>query len=107
MWPLPGLVLLDWALLGLLGMAGVALAGRGHPYRGAGAAWAASGGLLPLMILGGFSIGPVVALSELAILGAAILIFVRSRRGIIPSLGVFTAGAIANLTVLFLLISLR
>jgi len=103
-WPLPALVLIEWALLGLAGFWGVSFgssSGRGNK-----TAWFASGALLPMGILGGFSIGPLVLLSLLPLLAAALIAAVRTKFRLLSGLGWFGIGALANLLFMLLLIML-
>jgi hypothetical protein len=68
--------------------------------------WIVCGALFGLLILGGFSIGPVVLLAALAFLGAAILTDYRYQRTGGAQVGLLTAGTIGNIGLLLTLISL-
>src|SRR5512134_3296846 len=61
LWPLPGLVLLDWAGMGVAGFIGPISAGNGK--RKIELSWFVVGALLPLIFLGALSIGPLVLLT--------------------------------------------
>jgi hypothetical protein len=92
LWPLPALVLIEWLFLGIVG-AIAALADR----QSARSLWTATrwitcGALFGLLILGGFSIGPVVLLAALTFLGAAILADHRYQRTVGAQVGLLTAG---------------
>src|SRR4030042_1984916 len=72
-WPLPGLVLLDWAGLGVAGLLGLLSEGNPkHPYN-LNIIWFVIGAQMPLVVLGAFSIGAMVLLSLIAFLVAALL----------------------------------
>jgi hypothetical protein len=105
LWPLPTLVLLEWMVLGIMG----AIAAFGDQRdQGAGWAtmrWVACGALFGLLILGMFSIGPLVMFAALSFLGAAMLADRRYQRRR-SRLGMLTAGTVGNLALLLMLISL-
>lgn len=96
-WPLPGLVLLDWAILGVLGF----LAAYLGPKPGMGSwtimGWFVVGGLIPLMVLGALSIGPLVLLSLVFIATSAVLIAIHERLRWSIAVGAFASGLVINL----------
>jgi hypothetical protein len=96
LWPLPGLVLAEWMLLGIVGFAGVA-SGRPNSLL---VAWSACGGLIALMIMGAFSIGPLVLASAAPLGGAALIASLRRRHDVLRSLGFLVAGSLVNATLL-------
>lgn len=103
-WPLPGLVLLDWAVFGAVGFIGVLLAEegvvpQGHPSR-FGASWFAIGALLPLVVLGALSIGPYVFLSLVTLLIATLLASVQLKLNLLPHIKWLLIGMVANLVLL-------
>jgi hypothetical protein len=104
-WPLPALVLLEWLLLGIVG-AIAAVADR-QSVRSVWTItrWTVCGALFGLLILGGFSIGPLVLFAALAFLGAAIMADHRCQRNVGVQVGLLTAGTIGNIGLLLLLIS--
>ncbi len=77
-WPLPALVLIEWALLGIACLVGVVESARSGSRRWLAVGWAACGALLPMAILGGFSIGEMVCLTMLPLFGA---ILIATRQG--------------------------
>jgi hypothetical protein len=102
MWPLPGLVLLAWAALGLVvffsayfsrGIAVSAWQRRG---------WTAIGALAALAVLGVFSIAPLVLLSLLFSLTAMILLAVQSPAAWHEVLTAVMLGAVVCVAVLLL-----
>ncbi len=57
MWPLPGLVLLEWAILGIVGFAAAYITFGKNVVIWQQATWAISGAFIPLIVLGALSIG--------------------------------------------------
>lgn len=106
-WPLPGLVLLDWAITGLSGFLGVYFSSRqpsAEDWRKW--AWIASGALVPLVVLGALSIGLYVLASLLCLLAATILVTLSKNANWPAHLGLFLLGAVLNLGLLSLFILL-
>lgn len=99
-WPLPGLALLEWGLLGIAGFVGVLL---GKPAT-LTLAWVADGALAALVILGAFSIGTMVLLALAFLTTAALLASVRRERNLFRDAGSFLLGTLANFTLFTLLI---
>lgn len=64
------------------------------------------GALLPLMVLGALSIGPLVLASALCFLVSAILVKVHTGMRILPNLGSLLIGLIGNLVIILVLILL-
>jgi hypothetical protein len=95
-WPLPGLVLLDWAALGMVGFMGILLAEDPHNLSWFGASWFVIGAFLPLVILGALSIGPFVFISLVALLIAAILTSLQLKISPLPRLKFLLIGMVAN-----------
>lgn len=104
--PLPGLILIDWAVIGVLGfISTIAAFDPQHPHFVRGV-WIMAGALLPLMILGALSIGPLVLASLLCFLASAILVVVQIRIRLLSNLGYLFVGAIGNLVITLGLIML-
>jgi hypothetical protein len=105
-WPLPALVLIEWMLLGLLGV--IAAIGDRQAARSwwTTLRWAVCGALFGLLIVGIFSIGPLVLFAALAFLGAVMLADRHYQRNLTVPLGVLTAGIVGNVGILVMLISL-
>ncbi len=101
-WPLPALALIDWALIGFLGFFSAFFAARTSLDYWPKAAWVAAGALLPLIILGAFSIGFSVLLSLPFFLVSAILISAQKRTPWLNSLAFFMLGAAGNLGLFFI-----
>ncbi len=57
LWPLPGLVLLDWVLLGLIAFLGAYLSFKQLSAKWLQVTWFITGAFMPLIVLGAFSIG--------------------------------------------------
>jgi len=108
LWPLPALVLIDIAVLGLAGFSGVVLDNQQHSLQWGRVIWIGCGGLTALAIIGAFGVS-VVALSVVPALlfgGAAMLADIRRHRNLLTDLGVFTVSVVANLALIFALISI-
>ena len=107
LWPLPALVLIEVAILGLSGFSGVVLDNQQQSSRWGRVMWIACGGLTALAVIGAFSVSVVVLLVVPALLfsGAAILADIRQHRNMLTDLGLFTVSAVANLALIFALIS--
>jgi hypothetical protein len=108
LWPLPALVLIEVAILGLVGFSGVVLDTQRHSSRWGRVLWIACGGLTALAIIGAFSVSVLVLLAAPALFfgGAAVLADIRQHRNMRSDLGLFTIGTVANLTLIFALISI-
>lgn len=105
-WPLPALVLIDWAILGVLGFLGVYFGKKTSPTCWQKTVWFATGALIPLVILGAFSIGLFVLVSLLFFLISAILITIQEKLRWRDNLGLLMVGAVCNLGLLLLFIAL-
>ena len=107
LWPLPALVLIEVAILGLAGFSGVVLDSQQQSSRWGRLMWIACGGLTALAIIGAFGVSVVALLVVPALLfgGAAILADIRQHRNMLTDLGLFTVSAVANLALIFALIS--
>lgn len=103
LWPLPGLVLLQWGLLGAAVLVGV-LAGRPGTLT---IAWAACGALVALAVLGAFSIGPTVLLALIFLLAAVLASSLRRARNLFRDVGVLILGTLVNFALFALLILLE
>jgi hypothetical protein len=105
-WPLPGLVLMDWAILGVLGFLGVYLGIKPSHAYWLKVAWFVAGALIPLVILGVFSIGSLVLISFLFFVASTIFITIRRKMKWLGHLGLLMVGAVCNLGLLLLFIAL-
>ena len=107
LWPLPALVLIEVAILGLAGFSGVVLDNQPQSSRWGRMMWIACGGLTALAIIGFFGVSLVVFLAVPALLfgSVAMLADIRQRRNMLTDLRLFTVSALANLALIFALIS--
>lgn len=105
-WPLPGFVLMDWSILGILGFFASFYGSRTEPTYWLKAAWFVPGALIPLVILGEFTIGLFVFISLPFFLVSAILITLQKATKWLDHLKQFLFGVVCNLGVLLLLIAL-
>jgi hypothetical protein len=103
LWPMPALILIEVALLGVMGFLGIALEPQQLSTRWGFLVWIACGGLLGLSVLGEMSVSVIVLLAApaLAFGGAAILADRRRERKILPDLCVLAVSGIANLGFIF------
>jgi hypothetical protein len=99
-WPLPGLVLLEWAAFGAVGFMGILLAENPSNLSWFSASCFVIGAFLPLVVLGAFSIGPFVLLSLVALLIAAVLTSLQLKISLLPRLKYLLIGIVANLGLL-------
>jgi hypothetical protein len=99
-WPLPGLVLLEWAAFGVIGFMGILLAENPHNLPWLGASWFVVGAFLPLVVLGALSIGPYVLLSLVALLIAALLTSWQLKASPLLHFRFLLIGTVANLGLL-------
>jgi hypothetical protein len=106
LWPLPALVLIEWMFLGIVGAIAAVADRQSARSVWTTTRWAVCGALFGLVILGIFSIGPLVLLAALTFLGATILADHRYQRNVGAQVGVLTAGTIGNVGLLLMLISL-
>ena len=106
LWPLPGLVLIDWAALGLLGFVSVALSNIHQAWIWSKLTWAICGALIVLMILGAFSIGPYVMWAMLCFAIAGALAWAHQKPRLGADLLALTLGAFGNLMLLLTFILL-
>jgi hypothetical protein len=105
-WPLPGLVLLEWAAFGVVGFMGVLLAENPQYLAWFGASWFVTGAFLPLVVLGALSIGPFVLLSLVALLVAVLLTSLQLKLSLLPRFKLLLIGIVANFGLLLGLILL-
>lgn len=103
LWPLPGLALLEWGLLGIAALIGV-LSGRPALLT---LAWVACGALATLVILGAFSIGPTVLLALILLTAAVLAASARRTRNLFGDAGIFLLGTLANFALFALLLLLE
>ena len=108
LWPMPALLLIEVALLGIMGFLGIALEPQQLSTRWGFLVWIACGGLLALSVLGAMSVSVIVLLAvpALAFGGAAIFADRRRERKILPDLGVLAVSGIANFGLFFVSITM-
>jgi hypothetical protein len=106
LWPLPGLILLYWSLLGIIGLLITYLSVKQNHVIWLKAAWFITGTFIPLIILGTFSIGLGVLIVELLFLIATIILTIRQRAKWLECFGLWILGAICSLLILLVMITL-
>ena len=105
LWPMPAILLMIVAILGVVGFLGIVLE---PPQLSTGwgfLVWIACGGLLGLSILGriAFSVIFLLAAPALAFFGAALLADIRRKRKMLPDLGFLVVSGIANFGLFYLI----
>jgi hypothetical protein len=106
LWPLPGLVLTDWILVGVMGFFATFIGLRKRSIVWQIIPWIFSGSYIPLIILGEFSIGFMVLITFLLSILSTIILAFRNRTSWLISFGGLMIGSIGNLAILMLIISL-
>jgi hypothetical protein len=106
LWPLPGLVLLLWVLLAMVGFVSAYLCMKRVTVKWQRALWATLGTFIPLMILGAFSIGTAVFLVFVLFLISALIFSIRQRAMWLVNIGFLMLGGVGNLTLLLIIIGL-
>jgi hypothetical protein len=106
LWPLPGFVLLDWVLLGVMGFITTYFCIRRLAVRWLQAMWFITGAFIPLIILGAFSIGVVVLLVFVLFLISSTIVSIRQKAKWLQSLGLMLLGGAGNLILLLIIIAL-
>lgn len=106
LWPMPALLLINVALLGIIGFLGIAFEPQPLSARWGFHVWIACGGLIALSVIGAMSVSVIVLLAvpALAFGGAAILTDRRRGRKLLSGTGVLAVSGIAHLGLLFGLI---
>lgn len=105
-WPLPGFVMIDWAIFGVLGFLSAYLGSKPLPEYWAKATWFTAGALIPLMVLGALSIGPYVLISLVFLSASAVLVTIVKRLKGRDIFGALALGIVLNLGLLLGLIVL-
>ncbi len=105
-WPLPGLVLIDWLLLGAGGILGAFLVIRPTGTKWIQAIWVDLGAFVPLIILSALFIGPYVLITYVLYLISAIILSVRRHPNWLVCFRSFMLGLLVNLAILVIMIYL-
>jgi hypothetical protein len=103
LWPMPAILLLEVAILGLVGFLGIVLEPRQSTPGWGWLVWMACGGLLGLSILGyiGLSVIFLLATPAVIFLGAAILADLRRKRKLLSDFGILVVSAVVNFGLFF------
>ncbi len=100
LWPLPGFVLIDWIVAGSLGFIATFFCLRKASRRWLRWDWVFTGSFIPLIILGAFSIGPLVLISFLLFLVPAAILTLGVKTDWAADFGLLMVGSIINLAIL-------
>ena len=108
LWPLPALLLIEVAILGLAGFSGMTLDNQQSSSRWGRLTWIACGALTAFVIIGAYAVSVIVLVAVPALLfgSAAMLADIRQHRNMLTDLGLLTVSAIANLVLIFALTSM-
>ena len=106
LWPLPGLVLLLWGLLGVIGLVAAYLSTRKTTAKWLQGVWFTTGAFIPIIVLGAFSIGLYALITFLLFLISALLLAFTRHPNWLVSLGWLVMGAVLDLGLLLLIITL-
>jgi hypothetical protein len=106
MWPLPGFVLVLWALLGLFSFLAAYLTVQRSSLKWLQALIFLTGAFIPLIIIGAFSIGTLVMIGFLFFVVSLVFLAIRNRAKFLESFGLLMLGAIGNLGLLYIIITL-
>jgi hypothetical protein len=103
LWPMPGLVLVDWLLIGVISFVVVSISLRRKTVGWLRMTWLMAGAFIPLIILG-FSIGLIVMIAFFFEVISTFIIAIRYRFKWLESFGYLILGSISNLLILILFI---
>jgi len=106
LWPLPGLVLTDWLILGAATLIGTIFTLRSKTIKWLLATWLLTGAFIPLVILGAFSIGAYVLISCVLFLISTLIVSIRRHPKWLDCFASFILGLFVNLGLLLLIINL-
>jgi hypothetical protein len=99
-WPLPGLVLVDWVLIGSLIFVAVFFNLRKKSARWVRATWFLTGAFIPVIIVGAFSIGSLVLITFFLAVISTFIVAIQQESKWLASFGFLMLGSICNLGVL-------
>ncbi len=105
LWPLR-LMLVDWALLGLLGFVAAFLSFQLCSGGWLRATWFISGAFIPVIILGAASIGPYVLISFGLAMVSSLVLAIQARSKWLENFGLLMLGVVINLGIVYLVITL-
>ena len=106
LWPLPGMVLLLWAALGIFGFVAGLFTVQQVSIHWLQALIFITGMFIPLVILGAFSIGTLVLIAFLFFLVSTVIMALRMKAKFLKSFGLLMLGAILHLGLLYAVITL-
>ncbi len=106
LWPLPGFILFLWGMLGLLGFIAAYLTFRVTSLKWLQTLIFITGMFIPLIIIGALSIGTLVAVGFLFFAISTLILAIRKKAKLLESFSLFLLGAICNLGLLLIIITL-
>ena len=106
LWPLPGLILVDWLLIGSLSFVAVFFCLRRKSSTWRKLVWFMTGTFIPVIILGAFSIGLMALIAFFFVVISTFIIAIRQGSKWLESFGFLMLGSICNLGVIAAIIFL-
>jgi hypothetical protein len=104
LWPLPGLLLIDWLIIGVISFVVVSISLRKKTTTWLRMTWLSTGAVIPLIILGALSIGIFVLVAFFFAVISTFIIAIRQNSKWLESFGFLMLGSIGNLVILSLII---
>ncbi|GEM_PF-1313294 len=105
-WPLPGLIMVDLVLIGIIGFVATYLGIRGVKGRWLRVSWVIMGAFIPLFIVTAFSLGIFLLAAYGFYIMSTIILTVQRKSNWLLSFGLLMLGSLANLGLLLLIITL-
>ncbi len=106
LWPLPGLVLVDWLLIGSISFIAAFFSLRRKSTGWLNLIWFMTGTFIPVIILGAFTIGLMVLIAFFFIVISTFIIAIKQESKWLTSFGYLMLGSIINLGVLAVILFL-
>jgi hypothetical protein len=106
LWPLPGLVFVDWLLIGTISFVVTFFSLRKKSVGWLKLIWFMTGTFIPVIILGASTIGLFVLIAFILVVISTIIIAIRQESKWLLSFGNLMLGSICNLGVLAVIILL-
>jgi hypothetical protein len=106
LWPLPGLVLVDWMLIGAISFIATFFCLRKRSAGWLKLIWFMTGTFIPVIILGAFTIGVLVLVAFFFMVISTFIIAIRQESKWLTSFGYLMLGSIINLGILAVILFL-
>jgi hypothetical protein len=106
LWPLPGLVLVDWMLIGAISFIATFFSLRKKSAGWLKLIWFMTGTFIPVIVLGAFTIGVLVLIAFFFMVISTFIIAIRQESKWLTSFGYLMLGSIINLGILAVILFL-